>query len=460
MTLPKNPSPAPHAIPKHYPFGLRTLMELFDVGPMIAITALGTAAVMILVAIAYFVHSAPPTTLTISTGPEGSVFQKSALKYAKVFEKNGVKLTILTSKGSSENLSRLLAPKSRVDVGMVQAGISDSKTDDELISLGSIAYQPLMIFYRGKPVELLSDFTGKKIAIGPTGTGVRNFALALLGANGIKEGGTTQLLDLDAEDASKALMNKQIEAAFIMSESASTEILHNLLHSEEVRLFSFKQAAAYSRKINYLNILELPEGSIDLGKDIPPQNISLLGPMVELVSAKPLHPAISDLLLEAASEAHGRPGLFQRRGEFPSPIEHSIRISDDAARFYKSGKSLLYRYLPFWLASLLSRVVVVFLPMLVVLIPAIRSVPAFFRWRAQSRIRRHYRELLALEKNYLVATEHSQKEQIRRDFDAIEHKVNRMKIRAAFADQFYGLRGHIDYVRDIVMSNFGDERLG
>jgi hypothetical protein len=435
--------------PKSHPVGLRTLMDLFDVGPTVAISVvLGTAAIVV-TAVLYFIHSAPPTTITISTGPEGSVFQKNALKYAKVLERDGVKLQVVTSKGSLENLERLSDPSSHVDVAIVQGGITDARTNN-LVSLGSISYQPLLIFYRGAPLELLSGLTGKRVAIGPVGSGARNFALALLNANGIKEGGTTTLLDWEADEASKALTEGKIDAAFIMSESASSDILHNLLRSNDVHLYNFKQANAYSRKIDYLNVLDLPEGSIDFGLDIPPRDVTLLGPMVELVAVKSLHPALSDLLLDAATEVHSRAGVFQKRGEFPTPIEHAIRISDDATRFYKSGKSFFYRYLPFWIASLTSRIFVVFLPTLVILIPAVKSIPAFFKWRTQTKIHRRYRDLLSLEKDLLSETDPAGQDQLRARFDHIEDQVNKMKVRASFADQFYGLRGHIDYVRQLV----------
>lgn len=425
-------------------------MELFDVGPGVAVAVLATAAAILLFSIAYFFHSAPPTTITISSGPEGSVFQKNALKYAKILEGNGVKLNVLTSNGSLENLQRLNDPSSHVDIGIVQAGIDGGSTD-ELISLGSISYQPLLIFYRGEPMDLLSALTGKKVAIGPVGSGTRKFALAVLAANGIQEKGSTTLLDWEGEEASQALTDHKIDAAFVMSENASSDIMHKLLHSSEIHLFNFKQASAYSRKVDYLNILDLPEGSIDLGLDIPPHDVSLLGPMVELVAKKDLHPALSDLLLEAATQVHSRPGVFQRRGEFPTPIEHTTHISDDATRFYKSGKSFWYRYLPFWLASLLSRIVVVFIPTLIILVPAVKSVPAFFRWRTQIKIRRRYRELLSLEQAFLADKDQSRHKTLQEDFDRIEDSVNSMKVRAAFADQFYGLRGHIDYVRQLLV---------
>jgi TRAP-type uncharacterized transport system substrate-binding protein len=434
---------------KIYPFGLKTIMELFDVGPGIAITALTGALLVILLSIAYFIHSAPPSEITISTGPEGSVSERNALKYADILKKDGVTLKILRSQGSFENLERLADPNSRVDVGFVQGGVTTDKSDN-LVSLGSMTYQPVLVFYRGKPIEFLSGLAGKKIVIGPAGSGVRNVALALLSANGIKEGGPTTLLDWESDQASKALLDGQIDAAFVMGESASMPVLRSLIRSSDVHLYDFKQANAYSRKINYLNVLELPQGAIDLGSNLPPQDVMLVGPTVELIAKKTLHPALSDLLLEAAIETHGKPGIFQKRGEFPAPQEHDIRISDDAKRFYTSGKSLLYRYLPFWLASLVSRLLVAFVPTLVVLIPVMKSIPAFFRWRAHMKIRRHYSELLNLERRWLRESDATERDRIRREFDRIEEKVNRSKIRPAFADQFYGLRGHISYVRALV----------
>lgn len=430
---------------------MRTVMELFDVSPGVALVALGATAIVLIIAVSFFVRSAPPTSLAIASGPEGSIFQKNALKYAKILEQNGVKTTVVVSKGSLDNLQRLTAAHPEADVGIVQNGlpIPEGAT---IVSLGSISYQPVLVFYRGRPIELLSELAGKRVAIGAVGSGTHQFATTLLGANGIKENGSTTLLELDAEAASQALLAGKADAAFVMSESASSDILHDLLRASEIHLFNFKQASAYARKIESLNVLELPEGSIDLGLNIPPHDITLVGPMVELVAVKNLHPALSDLLLEAAVQVHGRPSMFQKRGEFPSAIEHSLHISEDAARYYKSGKSLLYRYLPFWLASLLSRLIVVFLPTLVILIPMLKSIPAFFRWRIRIKIRRRYRELLALEEDFLKVKSSVEREEIREHFDRIDAAVNKMRIPPAFADQFYGLRGHIDYVRQLVSS--------
>ena len=88
-----------------------------------------------------------------------------------------------------------------------------------------------------------------------------------------------------------------------------------------------------------------------------------------------LHPALSDLLIEAAREVHGERQHVAARRRIPCAAAHDFPISDDAARYYKSGKSFLYRILPFWLASLADRLLVVVVPLIVLLIPALRFVP-------------------------------------------------------------------------------------
>jgi hypothetical protein len=238
-----------------------------------------------------------------------------------------------------------------------------------------------------------------------------------------------------------------------MGDSASSKTMRDLLKQPGLTAFNFTQADAYTRRIKYLNKLVLLEGSIDFGKNIPDHNINLLSPTVELLARTNLHPALSDLLLEAATEVHSRAGRYQRQGEFPAPLEHEYRISSDAQRFYKSGKSFFYRYLPFWMASLLNRILVVIVPMILILIPGLKSIPAIYRWRMRSRILRWYRALLVLESDITQNATHEKQEELINRLEQIEQAVNKMKVPASFADQFYSLRSHISIVRARLMSS-------
>jgi hypothetical protein len=229
--------------------------------------------------------------------------------------------------------------------------------------------------------------------------------------------------------------------------------MRTLLRAPSVHLYNFIQADAYARRIHYLSKMELPQGSIDLGKNIPRRDVQLIGPTVEIIARPDLHPALSDLLLEAAREVHGGAGLLRRQGEFPAPLEHEFPISADAVRFYKSGKSFLYRYLPFQFASLVNRILVVFIPMVVVLIPGVKIIPALYRWRINLGIYRWYRALLVLEQDLMHASP-VKKEELFERLDRIEQAVNVMRVPASFAEQFYVLRGHIGFVRQQLMDKF------
>lgn len=424
------------------------LAEMFGFGPVVSLSVLAFFGLIILFAVFWFFHSAPPKTIIITSGDDGTRFRRSAERYAKILAQSGVTLKILKSAGSVENLKRLEDPAFKVDVGFVQAGVAKGRNTENLVSLGSVFYEPLFIFYRStKTYDALSRFSGKRLAIGEDGTGTQVLALELLARNGIKPGESTQLLKLDDDAAAAALLAGRIDAAFMMSDSASSRLVFDLLKKPRIRLFDFTQADAYTRRIAYLNKTVLPRGSIDFGKRIPDQDVNLIGPTVELIARADLHPALSDLLLEAATEVHSRPGLTNKRGEFPAPREEEYRISPDAARFYKSGKSFLYRYMPFQLASLLNRVVVVFVPTLLILIPGMRSVPKVFRWQMRLRIIRWYRALLVLEKSMAGPLTPDKGEEIERQLEQIERAVNKMKVPASFADQFYDLRMNVDFVR-------------
>jgi TRAP-type uncharacterized transport system substrate-binding protein len=430
-----------------FPRVLTICSEYFGLNRTWSLVAVCFIAVVTGFAIFWFVHSAPPRVVTISSGPAGSIFESNALKYRATLASKGVTLKILRSEGSQENLKRLEDPAARVDVGFVQGGVAGTNTHG-LVSLGSISYEPLLVFHRGTvPIKFLSQLEGKRLAIGSEGSGTRSLALALLQTNGIAPGGSTTLEALDADAAAGALLAGTVDAVFLMSDSASAQTMRTLLRSPGIQLMSFEQADAYTRRFNFLNKLRLPEGSIDLGKNLPAQDVSLIGPTVELVARPDLNAAVSDLLLDAAQEAHGKAGLFQNQSEFPAPLVHEFKISADALRYYKSGKSFLYRELPFWIASLVNRVLVAFIPIVLVLIPGLRLIPAAYKWRSQLRIYRWYRKLLALERELTREVAPGQQEEQLARLNEIENVVKHMKVPASFADQFYDLRGHIDYVR-------------
>ncbi len=395
-----------------------------------------------------FVHPAPPDTITITSGPEGSSYASIAERYRKILARQGVTLKILPSQGSLDNLKRLADPQVQVDIGFVQGGLAGQADTSELYSLGSIFYTPVYVFYRApKPIARLSGLSGKRVSIGREGSGTNVLATALLRANGIDGKDATRLVSLEGTAAEDALQKKQVDAAFLMGDSAAFANVRDLLRTEGVRLFDFEQADAYVRRFRYLTKLEVPAGALDLGRNLPPGNLAMVSPTVELIARADLHPALSDMLIEAAREVHGRANLFQKAGEFPAPLEHEYRISDDANRYYTSGKTFAYRHLPFWLASLVDRIFVVLVPLAVLLIPGFKILPWLYRWRVNQRIYRRYAELMALERAAFAQTTPQERTHLLRRLDQIEEQVIKIKLPGSFAEQGYILRQHIGFVR-------------
>ncbi|WP_233862381.1 TAXI family TRAP transporter solute-binding subunit [Paraburkholderia adhaesiva] len=430
--------PPRHLVARFVAISWRDLAVSF--GPILLISI---AAIWLAVRL---IQPAPPSTLTMSAGPKGSTFWNAAQQYKTILARNRITLNVLESEGSVQNLHRLADPKSNVDVAFVQDGLA-SKAPGNLVSLGSVSYVPLAIFYKGPLLTRLSQFEGQRLAIGAEGSGARELALTLLKANGIEPGGTTTLLPLSGEDAANALSDGTIDAAFLAGDSAQPPVMARLMHVRGVRFFDFKQADAFARRYPFLTALTIPMGAFDLRNNLPPAPMHMIAPTVELVARDSLHPALSDLLIEAAKEVHGHSTLLQRAGEFPAPRTQDFPISDDAARYYKSGKGFLYRLLPFWVASLADRLVVLLVPIIVVLIPGMRLVPSLYAWRVKSRIYRWYGSLIALERAAMADPSPAERHKLLHELDTIEDSVNGMKMPLAYADQFYVLREHIGFVR-------------
>lgn len=425
---------------------------------LVPILLLSAAAIWLTL---HFVRPAPPHTLVMSAGPPGSSFELAAERFRALLARNGITLKILPSEGSAQNLERLSRPHSRVDIALVQSGTSvvggvgaapthDQDDDAQgLVSLGSMFYQPVTIFYRGPRVQRLAQLRGERIAIGKPGSGTRTLALALLKANGIVPGGPTRLLDLEGAAARDALLAGRVNAIFLTGDSTPPAVIIKMVHTPGIRLFDFTQAAAYVRRFPYLHPLNIPAGAFDLGANLPHRPLVLLGPAVELLAHADLHPALCDLLIQAAQRIYGRATVLHAAHEFPNTETYSYPLDSEAANFYKTGdKSFTYRYLPFWVASLVNRILVVLVPIIVVLVPGLRFLPQLYGWRVNSRIHRRYGELMALERESIGPLSRERRAALLDRLHQIERGVILRKMPGSHAEQIYLLREHIEFVRN------------
>jgi TRAP transporter TAXI family solute receptor len=413
--------------------------------PIVLITAIGFI-------VAYqFVAPEPPRRITITTGSEAGAYYAYARRYASVLAARGITLEVMTSAGSHQNLERL--EKGEADVAFVQGGIgarASSDDDDEpgpLRSLGSVAYEPVWVFYRGEQrVDKLYQLAGRRVAVGEDGSGIRGLALQLLEANDIKPD-SPDLLPLAGLTAAEALQQSEIDAAFIVA-AQEAPVVQVMLRSPGLRVVGLSQADAYLRRFPFLSKVVLPRGVVDLVRDVPPRDTALLATTANVIVRDDLHPALASLLLQTMTEVNGRGGFFQRAGEFPAYKDQSFPLSTDAARYYQSGPPFLQRYLPFWLAVLVERLFVMILPLVMVLLPLLKFAPAIYSWRVRSKIVRCYGDLKFLENDVRQHYNPPQHQEYVAHLERIENTASTLNIPLAFSDLLYTLREHINLVRE------------
>lgn len=421
--------------------GLLSLRDLLATAwPIILIATIGFV-------VAYqFVQPAPPRHLTITTGSESGAYYPFAKRYAEILARSGVTLEVKTSAGSLENLQRI--KNGEAEVGFVQGGSVLPPEDGEAhlpLLLGSVYYEPVWVFYRGATVSRLHQLADRRIAVGAEGSGIRGLALQLLEANEIPTSGK-HILPIANLDAAEALQQGVIDAAFIIA-APEAPVVQVLLRSPGVRVMSFSQSEAYVRRFPFLTRIVLPHGAVDLVRNTPPRDTVMLATTANLVVSKDLHPALASLLLQAASEVHGKSGFFQRAGEFPAYKDHSFELSPDAERYYQSGTPFLQRYLPFWIAVLVERLFVLLLPLFALLLPLLRIAPSIYTWRVRSKIFRCYGDLKFLENELRQRYDPACRADYLERLDRIEEEASTRNIPLAFTDLLYTLREHINLVR-------------
>jgi TRAP-type uncharacterized transport system substrate-binding protein len=422
--------------------GESTVREILKIG----IPALLLVIIVFLVAY-HYVQPAPPRTIVMTTGMEGRTYATLGERYKQILARSDVTLQLQPSSGVMENLARLKDKSGNADVGFLQGGTSSSTEAPELVSLGSISYNPLWVFYRGK--ETLDDFSqlkGKRIAIGPETSGGQKLALSLLKTVDAANPPTT-LISLADKAATQALNEGRIDVVITLGTADNIHV-QELLHSQNIKLMNCSQAEAYTRRFPALSHVTLPKGIVDPAKRLPASDVHLLAATTSLVVRDTMHPALMYLLLDAAAEIHGRPGWVNKQKEFPASTVQDFPLSDQAERFYRSGPPFLLDYLPFWVAVLLDRIIKILLPVLVVLLPLARIMPWLYSWRNRSELYRWYGELKYLE---LEVSEHPQHGDISGYYarlDRIETSVSKTSVPRTLYNELYTLIHHIETVRE------------
>jgi TRAP transporter TAXI family solute receptor len=394
----------------------------------------------------HFIDPFPPRRLTIGCGSPESANYNYAQTYREILSREGITLELINTAGSQENLKLLGAASGGVDVAFVQGSMQSLSQNAELVSLGSLFFEPLWIFHRSDlALQRLPDLKGLRLAVGEEGSGTRILSMRLLARNNVNSQ-NTRFYSYGYQEAADMLLQGEVDVAFFVSTHLAGHVL-NLIDSKSVKLMGLERAEAYALLYHYLYVLKLPEGVIDLEANIPSRDLSLVAPTTELVARPDLHPALINLLLGAAEIVHVSGGEFEREGQFPSPKYLDFKLSPDAERFYKFGPPFLQRYLPFWMAIFVSRMTILLLPFFAIVLPLFKLLPLIYRWRMRSKIYRWYSELRQFDPERHKEEESERLQDYIVGLEEIEKKVSNISVPLSFSEELYHLRMHIDLLR-------------
>lgn len=412
---------------------------------------LGAGLLALIVALGWLIvitgNPLPANTVVMATGPEGSANAALGLRYREVFRRAGVDLQLLPSAGGLENVQRLQDERSGVSAGFVESGLANRDDARDVASLGAVTLEPLWMFFRREAKGTIANrLAGKRLSIEAEGSGTRLLVRRLLEVNQLDVSGMT-LLSLPPEQGADALIRGDVDAV-VMLTSWQSPAVQRLLAADGVVLEGFPRADAYVARYPVLSRVVLPEGAGDLARNVPPSDVSLIAVENNLVIRKKLHPALQYLFLEAAAEIHGGAEVFHPAGRYPAIGTIDLPMSGEALTFYKSGRPFVYRYLPFWLAALAERMVIVLLPLFAILLPIMNVAPKIYAYVTERRIFTLYRDLQLVEGLLEAPGPTTSPEHLTAALDELEHRAAHLKVPITYVQRLYILKSHIAIARE------------
>ncbi|HEX5019870.1 MAG TPA: TAXI family TRAP transporter solute-binding subunit [Candidatus Binatia bacterium] len=387
-----------------------------------------------------YVGAPPPKIVRMATGSKNGAYYAFAQQYARLLAKDAIVLEVVSTAGSVENLS--LLKNGRVSLALVQGGSATFDDKQRLQSLGSLFLEPVWVFVRAQqPIKRFLDLKGKRLAVGASGSGTYLLANQLLSAAGITESNTT-LVRGDSSQAVASLSQGTIDAAFFVA-SPAAPLIRSLLEDPNLQLLDFDRAAAYGRLFPFLAPVILAEGVVNLERNVPSQDTSLVAVSANLAARGDLHASLIPALLEAITKVHEGGGLLEQKRQFPSVDFVDLPLNEDARRYIANGPSFLYRWLPYGWAVLLDRLKILILPFLALLIPLFRIAPPLYDWRTRSKIYRWYAVVREIDTAVQEKASAGEAQSLLDRLANLEREVTSVSVPLSYTGELYNLRLHI-----------------
>jgi TRAP-type uncharacterized transport system substrate-binding protein len=401
-------------------------------------------------ALFYFVAPPPPMHARMATGTETGGYHTFAKQLQAELAEHGFELELVTSTGSRENLQKL--NDDEVELAMVQSGQELSLSPEQretLIGLGVMYKEPLWLFVGNKvKFERFADLKKLRLGIGSAQSGTQAVTQALFEANQIPpDQYPKNWQHIGGSKALDALLEGKLDAAFFIG-PAENNLVQRLATSEQVRLVGLRRSEAYLARLPYLSRVEVSEGMLNMAQNVPTENITTLGPVATLVAGESFHPSLTPLILEAARTVLENGSLLDPAGNYPARPPRSLNTLSEAEYYYDKGLPILQRYLPFRIASLADRYIILAIPLLVLLFPLFKAIGPIYQWRIRARIYRWYKHLREIDQQlYKGRLSSSLDEEIAR-LERLEDELARVEVPLSYSSELYELHMHLRYMID------------
>ncbi len=401
-------------------------------------------AIIGIIAIFIYVDPFPPKKAYLASGQPGSSYRQLSEKFAEYFAKHGFELVLVETPGLDESFQKLNDDKSPVNASFLTAGSAKASDYPDLRSLGSVQFSPIWLFYKGSAASQnpsLEELSKMRIAVGVKGSNTQNILKELWALHGLHyQVDSTHLHELTHQQAAEDFAQDKLDAVFIV-DGIDAPNVQKLLATPNAQIDSFDLIDAYVKKLQFLEKVVIPRGSIRINDIFPAEDTLMLSSTVTLLVEKTTHPVHQWLFLMAAKQiSNDRNQFFAKQGYFPAYLDQSIPPSTIAKQYYSSGLPTVFEYFPLWVAALFDRAWVVMLAIIALIYPLFKF---FSNWRvfpSKKLIGDYWQDIRDIEEDLYAAKTAQEVQHHLDEFDELEKDLTSRWFDDGELGQFYAMR--------------------
>jgi len=405
---------------------------------------------------------------------DGKVIDPDEIKLRDNLEKQGVKLKIVTQSNPDTEIPDLEYMNEHSNIDFVIEGNYGGKFDQEVLekfqSIGTIENFPVFFFVKTNSnlkIRKLKDLQGKHLVFWSTPEGRNNFADD---QNPTAFSSDTLLKNIFTEIG---INNKNTKISNVYPKTIDMNMDWDVLITNQmpdlddeslhlskefkdgkISFLEFDDISGIQKKLPHLQVKTIAASSYDPSKNIPKQDIHYLTTTYSILIRKDLDRNLIFALTQAAKDSFSESTFLSEKNEFPNfQRSEAFEPSESAEEFYKEGKPFLYKYLPQNIASFLTKLLIIFIPIVTIVLPIYEFFPHLYEVYVKHKINHWYHHLDEIENEY-VSCDLSHLQDLLIKIEEIEKKIGQLKLpimHSHHAQNIYIVKEHIQLIKDKIL---------